>query len=40
VAKKAKKLKKGEINYLTSVLKSVLKFGFTKKDLIKILKKL
>jgi len=40
MAKKNNKLRKGEENYLTSVLKSVLKFGFTKKDLIKILKKI
>jgi len=40
VAKKAKKLRKGEENYLISVLKDILKFGFTKKDLIKILKKI
>lgn len=40
MAKKNNKLKKGEENYLVSVLKSVLQFGFSKKDLMKVLKKL
>jgi len=40
MAKKNNKLRKGEENYLISVLKSVLKFGFSKKDLIRVLKKI
>lgn len=40
MAKKSNKTKKSEENYLTSVLKGVLQFGFSKKELIKVLKKL
>jgi len=40
VVKKNKKLRKGEENYLLSVIKSVLKFGFSKKDIKDILKKI
>jgi hypothetical protein len=39
VTKKTNKLRKDEENYLLSVIRSVLKFGFKKKDIIKILKK-
>ena len=40
VVKKTKSLRKSEENYLISVIRSVLKFGFKKKDIIKILKKI
>jgi len=40
MSKKNKKLKKSEETYLFCVLRNVLKFGFSKKDLIKVLKKL
>jgi len=38
--KKAKKLKKTEKHYLVAVLSKILKFGFTKKDIKDILKKI
>ena len=38
--KKAKKLKKSEKHYLFSVLGKVLEFGFSKKDIKDILKKI
>ena len=37
MAKSHKKLKKGEESYLISVFKGVLKFGFSKKDLMKVI---
>ena len=37
---KKNKLKKSQENYLLCVLKGILKFGFSKKDLMKVLKKL
>jgi len=40
MAKKSNKLSKGESNYLYSVLNSILKFGFKKKDIIKVLKRI
>jgi len=38
--KKGDKLKKSEETYLFCVIRNVLKFGFTKKDIKAILKKL
>ena len=38
--KQAKKLKKTEKHYLIAVLSKILKFGFTKKDIKDILKKI
>jgi hypothetical protein len=38
--KKAKKLKKSEKHYLVAVLGNILKFGFSKKDIKDILKKI
>lgn len=40
MAKKNSNLRKGEEEYIISVLKSILKFGFTKKDIKDTLKKL
>jgi hypothetical protein len=38
--KKAKKLKRSEKHYLFAVLGNILKFGFSKKDIKDILKKI
>jgi hypothetical protein len=38
--KKAKKLKRSEKHYLMAVLDKILKFGFSKKDIKDILKKI
>jgi len=38
--KKAKKLKRTEEHYLVAVLSKVLEFGFSKKDIKNILKKI
>jgi hypothetical protein len=38
--KKANKLKKSEKHYLFAVLGNILKFGFSKKDIKDILKKI
>ena len=40
VKKIKNKLKKSEETYLFCVLRNVLKFGFSKKDLIRVLKKI